>query len=212
MLSPTKKRYDKAGPKVAEALKRRQFDAYYCSTAEEAVAKVLELIPAEDVVSWGGTMTVDQLGIKQRLAERQQPVLDRNAVPADQSEEVMRQALHCDTFLMSSNAITEDGELFNIDGFGNRVAALTFGPKSVVVVAGMNKVVADMEAAYSMVRHECAPSNAQRFEGLQTPCAVSGCCGDCISPDCICATLVATRFCMVPGRVKVVLVGEQLGL
>lgn len=211
MLEPTKKRYDKAGPKIVEALKHRQFDAYYCSTAEDAVEKVLSLIPAEDVVSWGGTMTVDQLGIKKKLAERNQATLDRSAVPADESEEVMRQALHCDTFLMSSNAITENGELFNIDGFGNRVAALTFGPKSVVVVAGMNKVVSDMKAAYNMVRHECAPANAQRFDG-NTPCTVNGLCGDCISPDCICASMVFTRFCMVPGRIKVVLVGEHLGL
>ena len=142
MLQPRKMRYDKAGPVVAENLKKRHFDAYYCSTREEAVAKVLELIPTEDVVSWGGTMTVDELGIKQLLAERGQKVLDRDtAANMDERRAIMRAGLTCDTFLTGTNAITQDGELFNIDGNGNRVAAMCFGPKSVVIVAGMNKVV-----------------------------------------------------------------------
>ncbi|MDD5823374.1 MAG: lactate utilization protein [Firmicutes bacterium] len=211
VLGPIKAKYDKSGPKVVEALKKRKFDAYYFSTADEAVEKVLELIPEADVVSWGGTMTVDQLGIKEKLAARNQPVLNRDAVPAELRSVVMKQALACDTYLMSSNAITENGELFNIDGFGNRVAALTFGPKSVIVVAGMNKVVADMDAAYSRVRHYVAPANAQRFD-ISTPCSVTGICADCTSPDCICATMVTTRASMVPQRVKVVLVGEDLGI
>ena len=212
MLAPMKTQYDKSGPTLVKAMKKRQFDAYYCSTAEEAVEKVLELIPAGDVVSWGGVATVDQLGIKDRLRQRNQPLIDRDtAKTPDERMDMLRQALTCDTFLMSSNAISEDGQLVNIDGMGNRVAALCFGPKQVVVVAGMNKVAADLDSAISRARHVAAPANAQRFNGT-TPCSVNGQCADCTSPDCICSQIVVTRFCKVPGRIKVVLVGEELGL
>ena len=212
MLQPIKNCYDKAGPRVVEALRRNHFDAYYFSTREEAIEKIMELIPAEDSVSWGGAATVDELGIKELLRQRGQKLLDRDAVPAEERVDMMRRGLTADTFLMSSNAITEQGELYNIDGNGNRVAALCFGPKSVIVVAGMNKVVADMDAAYSRVRHLAAPANAQRFAGLKTPCAVTGQCGNCRSEDCICAYLVATRVSRPAGKIKVVLIGENLGI
>ena len=212
MLAPMKMHYDKSGPTLVKAMKKRQFDAYYCSTAEEAVEKVLELIPAGDVVSWGGVATVDELGIKDRLRQRNQPVIDRDtAKTPDERMDMLRQALTCDTFLMSSNAISEDGQLVNIDGMGNRVAALCFGPRQVIVVAGMNKVAGDLNSAMARARHIAAPANVQRFNG-KTPCSANGQCADCTSPDCICAQMVVTRFCKVPGRIKVVLVGEELGL
>lgn len=213
MLQPRKMRYDKAGPVVAENLKKRHFDAYYCSTREEAVAKVLELIPTEDVVSWGGTLTVDELGIKQLLAQREQKVLDRDTAK-DMTERmaIMRAGLTCDTFLTSSNAITQGGELFNIDGNGNRVAAMCFGPKSVVIVAGMNKVVKDMDEAYAQVRNYTAPAVVQRFPAAKTPCNANGLCADCKTPDSCCCYMVETRICRPAGKIKVVLVGEDLGL
>lgn len=212
MLAPMKTQYDKSGPTLVKAMKKRQFDAYYCSTAEEAVEKVLELIPEGDVVSWGGVATVDQLGIKDRLRQRNQPLIDRDtAKTPDERMDMLRQALTCDTFLMSSNATSEDGQLVNIDGMGNRVAALCFGPKQVIVVAGMNKVAGDLDSAMSRARHIAAPANVQRFD-VKTPCAVTGQCGNCTSPDCICAQIVTTRFSKIPGRIKVVLVGEVLGL
>lgn len=207
-----KKMYDLSGPKTVEAMKKRHFDAYYCSTAAEAVEKALELIPKTDSVSWGGVMTVDELGLKQRLAQEGYTLIDRDTAkdPAEK-QALMHQALNCGTFLMSSNAISKDGQLVNIDGIGNRVAALCFGPKQVIVVAGMNKVAADLDGAVSRARHIAAPANAQRFDG-KTPCAVNGQCGDCTSPDCICSQMVITRFCKPAGRIKVVLVGEELGL
>ena len=213
MLQPVKTCYDKAGPRVAEALRRNHFDAYYFSTREEAIEKIMALIPAEDTVSWGGTATVDELGIKELLRQRGQKLLDRDtAKDADERMAIMRAGLTADTFLMSSNAITEGGELYNIDGNGNRVAALCFGPKSVIVVAGMNKVVADMDAAVSRVRHFAAPANVQRFAGNPTPCFVNGQCADCHSEACICAYLVATRVSRPAGKIKVVLIGEDLGI
>lgn len=212
MLAPMKKMYDKSGPTLVKALEKRHFEAYYCPTAEEAVEKVLSLIPAGDVVSWGGVATVDQLGIKDRLRQRNQPVIDRDtAKTPDERVSMLHQALGCDTFLMSSNAISEDGQLVNIDGTGNRVAALCYGPRQVIVVAGMNKVAGDLNSAIARARHIAAPANAQRFDG-KSPCRITGQCADCTSPDCICAQMVITRFCNPAGRIKVVLVGEELGL
>ena len=213
MLKHRKMQYDKAGPRVAEALNKRYFEAYYCSDREEGLKKVLELIPGEHTVSWGGTLTVDELGIKDALRRRGQKLIDRDAAQTNEERvELMRQGLLADTFLTSSNAVTEDGQLFNIDGNGNRVAAFCYGPKQVIVVAGMNKVVPDMDAAYSRVRHYTAPGVVQRFPSAKTPCNVNGLCADCKSPDSCCCHFVHTRLCRPAGRIKVVLVGEDLGL
>lgn len=204
-----KKRNDKAGPLVAEALNKRGFDAYYVSTAEEAKAKALELIPEGAVVSWGGSITVDQIGLKEEVLNKFS-VINRDAAKSPEERmELMRQALTCDTFLMSANAITEDGQLVNIDGNGNRVAALCFGPKEVIVVAGMNKVVGSLEDAWDRARNYAAPVNAQRFE-LPTPCGKTGLCADCKNSSTICTHFVVTRMGK-NGRIKVILVGEELG-
>lgn len=207
-----KKMYDLSGPKTVEAMKKRHFDAYYCSTAAEAVEKALELIPKTDSVSWGGVMTVDELGLKQRLAQEGYTLIDRDTAkdPAEK-QALMHQALSCGTFLMSSNAISKDGQLVNIDGMGNRVAAMCYGPRQVVVIAGMNKVLGTLDDAIARARNIAAPANAQRF-GIKTPCGLTGQCGDCTSPDCICSYVVVTRNSMVHERIKVILVGEDLGL
>ena len=211
MLTQRKMQYDKAGAKVAEALNKRYFEAYYCSDRAEALEKILELIPQDHVVSWGGAATVDELGVKEALRQRGQAVIDRDtAKDAQERQQMLKQALTCDTFLMSSNAISADGQLVNIDGTGNRVAALCFGPTQVVVVAGMNKVAGDLDGAMRRAREVAAPMNAQRFP-LKTPCVANGLCGDCKGPDSICAQIVTTRLCKPAGRIKVVLVGEDLG-
>lgn len=211
MLTQRKMQYDKAGAKVAEALNKRYFEAYYCSDRAEALEKILELIPQDHVVSWGGAATVDELGVKEALRQRGQAVIDREtAKDAQERQHMLKQALTCDTFLMGSNAISADGQLVNIDGTGNRVAALCFGPTQVVVVAGMNKVAGDLDGAMRRAREVAAPMNAQRFP-LKTPCVANGLCGDCKGPDSICAQIVTTRLCKPAGRIKVVLVGEDLG-
>ena len=204
------KRYDKAGPAVAEAMKKRGFEAYYVSTAEEAREKALELIPENSVVSWGGSMTIDEIGLKQAVIDRGCKVINRDeAESPEERMELMRKALTCDVFLMSANAISEDGQLVNIDGNGNRVAALCFGPKEVIVAAGMNKVAGNLEEAYARARKFAAPVNAQRFN-LATPCGKTGLCADCLSPECICSQMVVTRRAS-GGRIKVILVGADLG-
>ena len=195
-----------------EALKKRHFEAYYVSDSKDVAAKVMELIPAGASVSWGGTTTVDQLEIKKLLADKGYKLIDRDTAKSpEEREEIMHQALMSDFFLMSSNAITEDGELFNIDGKGNRVAALCYGPKNILIIAGMNKIVPDMDAAYDKVRNYTSPVNAMRFCDA-TPCAKTGLCGDCLSPQSICAQFVETRICKPDGRIKVILVGEDLGI
>ncbi|MCI6855270.1 MAG: lactate utilization protein [Firmicutes bacterium] len=205
-----KKRYDKAGPVVAEAMRKRGFEAYYVSTAEEAREKALELIPENSVVSWGGSMTIDEIGLKEAVISRGCKVINRDEVESrEEKMELMRQALTCDVFLMSTNAVSQNGQLVNIDGTGNRVAALCFGPKEVIVVAGMNKVAGSLEEAYSRARKFAAPVNAQRFD-FETPCSKTGMCADCLSPQCICSQMVVTRRTS-GGRIKVILVGEDLG-
>ena len=205
-----KKRYDKAGPAVAEAMKKRGFDAYYVSTAEEARAKALELIPENSTVSWGGSVTIDEIGLKKAVIDGGYNVINRDeAGTPEERTELMRKALTCDVFLMSANAVSEDGQLVNIDGNGNRVAALCFGPKEVIVVAGMNKVAGNIEEAYVRARKFAAPVNAQRFD-FETPCSKTGMCSDCLSPDSICSQMVVTRRTS-GDRIKVILVGEDLG-
>jgi hypothetical protein len=212
MIEPIKQKYEKSGPKVVEALKKRHFDAYYVSTKEEALKKALEIIPENHSIGWGGSLSIDGIGLKEELKKAGHKMIDRDlAKTPEERNQIMLQSLGSDTFLMSSNAITEDGQLFNIDGIANRVAALCFGPKSVVIIAGMNKVVPNLDAAYHRVRGFSAPANAQRFQ-INTPCKLNGECANCISADCICNQFVTTRNCKPAGRIKVILVGEDLGM
>ncbi len=204
--------YKKSAEQLVAALRRRRFGAQFCATAQEAKEAVLALIPEGASVGWGGSETVNALGVKQTLREKGQPLFDRDSAPTREAQvEAMYASQLADVFLMSSNAITEDGCLVNVDGLGNRVSALIFGPKKVIVVAGMNKVTADLESAISRVRHYAAPMNAQRFPG-ESPCRRTGRCADCVSPDCICTNLVVTRLSRVEERIHVILVGEDLGM
>lgn len=212
MLDCMKKRNDLLGETVVKNLKARQMDAYYVQTKEEALKKALELIPADHSIGWGGSVSVGEIGLREALAQRGNPILDRdNAKTPEEKDLIQHQILSCGTFLMSSNAVTEKGELFNIDGAANRVAALCYGPKSVVMIVGINKVVADLEAAYSRVRHYVAPVNAARFCDA-TPCSKTGTCADCLSSQTICCQMVATRYSRIPNRIKVILVNETLGM
>ncbi len=204
------KMYDKKGPKVAENFNKRGFEAYYCPTKDEALQKAISLIPENHVVSWGGSVSINDIGLRPYVLEHRQ-VIDRDtAKTPEERKELLRKALLCDTFIMGTNAATEDGQLYNIDGTGNRVAALIFGPKQVVVVVGMNKVEPTLEAAIMRARSVASPMNMQRFS-KKTPCAVTGMCADCLSPDSICNQMVRTRRCAPAGRIKVILVGENLG-
>jgi len=195
------------------ALHSRSFDAFYFDETVEAIEKIISLIPKDHLVSWGGSQTMLDLGIQERLEKEGYNLLDRDkAASPEERMERMRKALLCDTFLSGTNAISEDGQLVNIDGYGNRVAAMIFGPKQVIVAAGMNKIAKTYKDAIVRARTIAAPLNIQRFPNLETPCSETGSCADCLSPDTICSFFVTTRFCKPKGRIKVILIGKDLGL
>ena len=209
-------RNGKLGEKVVINLKKRFFDAYYTETKEEALAKAVELIPPKSTVSWGGSMSVLETGLVDYVIKNDFNVINRDlASSPEEKTELLKQAVFSDTYLMGTNAITEDGQLVNIDCIGNRTAALMFGPKNVIIIAGMNKVMPDLEAAIKRARNYAAPINMQRVAGSslrQTPCFSTGVCSNCISKDSICSHIVTTRLCNPQKRIKVILTSEQLGL
>ncbi|MDR0523320.1 MAG: lactate utilization protein [Candidatus Methanoplasma sp.] len=206
---------DALGPGVANALRGRNFEAYYCKTASEARDLALSLLPRGSSVTWGGSVTLNQIGLIDAVKEGGFRVVDRDAADTpERKAELSRQAFMCDSYLSSVNALSEDGQLVNIDGIGNRVAAITFGPKSVVIVAGMNKVCKTVGDAMARARGYAAPMNVQRLSQImpvKTPCASTGSCADCRSEGCVCCYVETIRMSRVPGRIKVILVGEPLG-
>lgn len=205
------KRNELLSKKVMDGLKSRNMEGYFVNTKEEALAKMLSLIPEGSSIGWGGTMSVAAIGGFDAIQNGKYKLLDRDMVQTkEEKEKVQRDIFFADYFLTSANAITEDGILVNIDGNANRVSAIAFGPAHVIVVAGMNKVVKSEEDALSRARNIAAPINAQRF-GLSTPCATTGSCYDCKSHDTICCQTLITRYSKHDGRIKVILVNEDLG-
>ena len=193
-------------------LNRRHMEAFYCPTAEEAVKKVSELFEDGSSVTWGGSMTVRDMGIPDSLRKRGTlEVLDRDLVGSPEEVKAMYlRAFTSDVYLTSANAISEDGVIVNVDGNGNRVAAITWGPKKVIFVIGMNKVAPTVEAALARARGIASPINAQRFD-IDTPCRKDGACHNCNSPESICSYVHFLRNSRQQGRHVVVLVGENLG-
>ncbi len=183
---------------------------YYYSTAAECAEAVAEMV--EGSVSWGGSETIKQCGIPEKLTEKEGvTVLDRSKCKTeDEFAAFYKEVFGCNYYLMSTNAITLDGQLINIDGNGNRVASLIFGPEKVIIVAGMNKVTATVEEGVRRVRNTASPPNTIRL-GKNTPCAATGKCGDCLCEDCICNQIVITRNSRDKKRIHVFLVGEELG-
>lgn len=199
------------GNRVVKALESRNMEAYYVKTKEAALAKALELIPEGSSISWGGTMSAQEIGLTDALHKGNYNVYDREQVETrEEKEKIAHQALNCDFFIGSTNALSEDGVLVNVDGNANRVAAFAYGPKNVLLIVGMNKVVKTEADAMSRARNEAAPINAQRF-GVDTPCVKNGSCYNCKSPQCICCQILITRFSKVPKRTKIILVDENLG-
>ena len=211
-MTPLEIRNNLLGEKLVKNLKRRNIEAFYCPTAQESVTKVMELIADGSSVTWGGSMTVRDMGIPQALKERGTlEVLDRDAVDGPQEKQQMyMRAFSADVFLSSANAISEDGVIVNIDGNGNRVAAISWGPKRVIFIVGLNKVAPTVEAAIARARSTASPINSQRFD-IKTPCRVDGVCHNCNSPESICSYIHLLRNSRTQGRHIVVLVGEDLG-
>ena len=211
MSDPKQMYYDKRGPVLVKNLRERHFDAWYCSTRQEAVEKALSLIPEGATVGWGGTATARQMGLCDAIHAGNYRAIDRDLCPTPEArEQAARDCLDADVFITSANALSLDGQMVNIVGNGNRIAAMIYCRGFVLVVAGMNKVCDTLEDALRRARTVAAPMNKQRFPG-ETPCGVTGTCGNCKSESCICNHIVVTRNCRPAGRIRFILVGEDLG-
>ena len=210
-MTPQEQRNELLAKTIIKNLKRRHIEGFYCPSGEEAVKKVSELIADGSTVTWGGTMTVRDLGIPEHLKDRGTlEIIDRDlAETLEERQAMYLRAFSADVYLSSANAISEDGVIVNIDGAGNRVAAITWGPKKVIFVIGLNKVTQTVEAALSRARGTASPINSARFD-IKTPCKADGVCHNCNSPECICNYVHFLRN-SPKGRHTVILVGENLG-
>ena len=206
-----KKFYENQANTIINKMIARKMEGYYCPDKESAKAKIMELIGSDKkLVTYGGSMTLDEVGIKEAVQEAGHELLIREQYTTEEEKAAcFAKQVTADVYMMSTNAITLDGELVNIDGAGNRVACLIYGPKEVIVVAGMNKVVTNVDDGIRRVRNIAAPPNTVRLS-CNTPCAVTGQCGDCLT-NTICCHTVVTRASRIPNRIKVILVGEELG-
>lgn len=212
-MTPKEKRNALLAEKLVGNLKQRHYEAFFCPTAQEAVEKIIGMIPEGSSVTWGGSMTIRDMGLTKALHNKEGlDIWDRDLAPSrEEAQEIYRRAFYADYYLSSVNAMSEDGEIVNIDGNGNRVAAITFGPKHVILVVGINKVTQNLDAAISRARSLAAPVNMMRFADLNTPCKNDGMCHDCKSPDSICNYIQIMRNSHPVGRHIVVIVGEELG-
>lgn len=211
MSTPREIRNEKLANTLIRHLKQRHYDAYYCHDTKELLEQVMSLIPEGSSISWGGSDSIRSTGVTTMLKNGNYKVFDRDEAKDDNEKlSIYRKAFECDYYLASANAISEDGVIVNIDGNGNRVAAITWGPKHVIFVIGINKVCQDVDAAIKRARSVAAPINMARFN-LNTPCSQDGTCHDCKSPDSICNYASIQRMSHPAGRHIVILVEEDLG-
>ena len=204
------RRLANVGKKAVEVLNTKGFKAQYVNTKEEALQAALALIDDTATVGFGGSMTVAAVGLKDALLAKGHTVYDHQGMPAAEARKTRRAELTSDVFVASSNAVTLEGELVNVDGVGNRVAALTFGPDKVIVIVGANKIVKDEAAGRERVRRVAAPLNALRLS-RKTPCATLGYCTNCNAPDRQCCATVVTHKPTAGSDFHIIVVGETLG-
>lgn len=210
-MSVKKEYYQIKAENIIKNFAHRNIEAFYTADSEAARKKIVELLKEEATISWGGSQTLKQIGILDYLRNENYQLLDRTeAKTPSEKEDIYYQAFASDYYLMSSNAVTQDGKLVNIDGNGNRLAALLYGPKNVIIIVGMNKVVSDEDSAVKRVKNQAASANAMRLN-LDTPCTKTAHCSSCQVNDTICCQTVITRRSRQKGRIKVILVGESLG-
>lgn len=210
-MTPKQRAQELTAKTIIQNLNKRQMVGYYCPDSKSAVEKALELVGIGSSVGWGGSATLKETGLLDALKQGDYRAIDRTlAKTPEEQKAAAAEIFSADCFLMSTNAITLDGELVNIDGRGNRVSYLCYGPEKVIILAGMNKVVSDVESGVKRVRDIASPPNTVRLN-KNTPCAVTGRCGDCLSPDCICSQVVVTRRSGIKDRIQVILIGEELG-
>lgn len=217
MDKPVDHYWNKRLTEVAECLKDNNFDAYVVQSAAEAKECVMEkILPTLEVftIGYGGSSTLRSTGIFDAICGLKNVEVLRSDLPeltAEDKVEARRQSLLTDLFFTGSNAVTEDGVLVNLDMIGNRVAALTFGPKNVIVLVGRNKIVPDLEAAMARIKDFAAPTNAMRLD-MKTPCVKTSHCADCSSPSRICNTWTIHEKSFPKKRITVILINQDLGL
>lgn len=205
------KAFAKACDGIIANLKKRNMEGYFYEDSASCVRAILDMIPEGSIISWGGSASVLESGMMDALKSGNYDLIDRSLAKTPQEQrEIYGRTVMSDYYFMSTNAITYEGELVNIDGNGNRVACLIHGPRHVIIIAGMNKAAATLEGAFERARTMACPPNAVRLD-KKTPCAATGKCGDCLSPDCFCNQIVVTRRSGHTGRIKVFLVAEDLG-
>lgn len=210
-MNPKKQAYEKLASTMIKKMELRGMEGYYCDNKEEALQKAMSLIEKGSSITWGGSESIKEIGMFEAIRNGEYELYDRaTAKTPEENRAFYGKAVTADYFLMSTNAITHDGELVNIDGNGNRVACLICGPQNVIVVAGMNKVVKDVEEGISRSHNVAAPANAIRLN-KDTGCKELGKCANCLKDDSICCQVVVTRKSRVKNRIKVILVGEELG-
>ena len=204
--------YEKTAATIIKNLKKRNMEGHWCPTREDAAELVLSMMGDGDSVTWGGTETFKESGVKDAITESGRfRLLDRTTpTTPEEKREMWRDRASADWFFMSANAITTSGEIVNIDGNSDRCSLLLHGPEHVVLLVGMNKVVADVEAGFKRIRTAVCPLNASRLH-TATPCEITGVCAECHAPMCMCCNMVVTRHVRQTGRIKVVLIGEELG-
>lgn len=197
--------------KVISALEKNNMKGYLAENSEEAKKIIAELIKDDKLIVSGGSMTLKDTGIQDFLNENYSGIyLDRDKAPAEEVPGIMRKAFSADTYFTSTNAVTEFGELYNVDGNGNRVAAMIFGPKQVIVVAGLNKIVTDLHAAVDRLEAVASPANCVRL-GKNTPCAKTGRCAHCMSNERICNDYVIMAHQRDKDRIKVIFIADEFG-
>lgn len=210
-MSPKEIYYENLADSIIEKFNKRGIEGYYCANSEEALLTAKRFLTPGCSISWGGSQTLSEIGLLDELKASDYILYDRDtAKTPEEKSAIYSKTVTADYYFMSSNAITTDGHLLNIDGFGNRVACLITGPKNVIIIAGMNKIVTDITSGIDRIRNMATPPNAVRL-GAKTPCAELGKCTNCLSDDCLCCEVVITRKSKIPGRIKVILVGEVLG-
>ena len=210
-MTPKQQAYKTLANTMIPKLEKRGMEAFYCENSADAVALAMDMMKEGGTVGMGGTETVKETGLLAAVQNSDLTFIDRSlAKTPEEKKAVFLETMGCDYFLMSTNAITIDGELVNIDGNANRVACLAHGPEHVIILVGMNKVTSDIPSAIARVQNVASPCNAARL-GTRTPCATLGHCGDCHSEDCMCCQIVITRHSRHKGRIKVILIGEELG-
>ncbi|GAA0120756.1 MAG: lactate utilization protein [Clostridium argentinense] len=207
------KRHNEAmAEKAVKALEKNQFHAIYFETKEQAENFIMYHIKSGDVVAFGGSVTIKSMDIKKKIRSIGGTIIDHGepGLTKEEKMDIMRRELTSDLFLCSSNAVTLDGKLINVDGVGNRVAAITFGPKKVIMVVGINKIVEDEEAAFKRIKNIASPKNNKRL-ACNNPCTNTGKCFDCDSKNRICRAYSILKRKPMMSDISVVIIGEELG-